>query len=77
MTPAATLTNDALAVLTSTRSLPLLAVVSVKFAACVTLWVTRRRTRLSLEQLDEWQLRDVGLTPDAARAEARKVFWRA
>ncbi|MEQ6203837.1 DUF1127 domain-containing protein [Sulfitobacter sp. HNIBRBA2951] len=77
MTHAAILTNDALAVLNSSRSLPLLAVVSVKFAACVTKWGARRRTRLHLEQLDAWQLDDVGLTPDAARAEAQKVFWRA
>lgn len=77
MTHAAILTNDALAVLNSSRSLPLLAVVSVKFAACVTKWVTRRRTRLALDQLDAWQLDDVGLTPDAARVEARKVFWKA
>jgi uncharacterized protein YjiS (DUF1127 family) len=77
MTHAAILTNDALAVLNSTRSLPLLAVASVKFAACVTKWVTRRRTRLTLSQLEAWQLSDVGLTPDAARHEARKVFWQA
>ena len=77
MTHAAILTNDALAVLNSTRSLPLIAVVSVKFAACVTKWVTRRRTRLTLEQLDTWQLADVGLTPEATRREARKVFWQA
>ena len=77
MSSATILTNDALAVLNSARSMPLLAVLSVKFAACLTTWVTRRRTRLSLDQLDAWQLRDVGLTPDAARLEARKVFWRA
>jgi uncharacterized protein YjiS (DUF1127 family) len=77
MTHAAIPTNDALAVLNSARSLPLLAVVSVKFAACVTKWVTRRRTRLSLDHLEVWQLRDVGLTPDAAQREARKVFWKA
>ena len=77
MTHAAILTSDALAVLNSTRSLPLLAVISVKFAACVTKWVTRRRTRLALEHLEAWQLRDVGLTPDAAQREARKVFWQA
>jgi uncharacterized protein YjiS (DUF1127 family) len=77
MTHAAILTTDALAVLNSTRSLPLLAVVSVKFAACVTKWVTRRRTRLTLDQLDAWQLHDVGLTPSAAHREARKVFWKA
>ncbi len=77
MTHAAILTTDALSVLNTTRSLPLIAVLSVKFAACVTKWVTRRRTRLTLDQLDAWQLHDVGLTPAAARSEARKVFWRA
>lgn len=77
MTHAAILTSDALATLNSTRSLPLLAVVSVKFAACITKWVTRRRTRLSLQHLEAWQLTDVGLTPDAAYREARKVFWKA
>lgn len=77
MAQATVLTNDALAVLNSSRSLPLLAVVSVKFAASLTKWVTRRRTRLTLDQLEAWQLTDVGLTPDAARAEAQKVFWRA
>lgn len=68
---------DALAVLNGAASLPLLAVLSVKFAACVTKWVTRRRTRLALDSLEQWQLRDVGLTPDAARREASKVFWQA
>lgn len=77
MTHAAILTNDALAVLNATRSLPLLAVISVKFAACVTKWAARRRTRLSLEQLEVWQLRDVGITPNEAQDETRKVFWRA
>lgn len=77
MTQAAILTNDALAVLNSTRSLPLLAVLSVRFAATVTKWVTRYHTRRALQTLDAWQLEDVGLTPEAARAEARKVFWRA
>ncbi len=77
MSSAAILTNDALAVLNSSRSLPLLAVISVKFAACLTTWATRRRTRQSLDQLEAWQLRDVGLTPESARREARRVFWRA
>lgn len=77
MTHAAILTHDALAVLNSTRSLPLLAVAGVKFAACMTTWVTRRRTRQALSQLDAGQLCDVGLTPDAALREARKVFWQA
>ncbi|MEQ6247934.1 DUF1127 domain-containing protein [Sulfitobacter sp. HNIBRBA3233] len=69
--------TDALTVLTTARTLPLVAVASVKFAACVTEWVTRRRTRLALDHLEDWQLRDVGLTPSAAQREAQKVFWRA
>ena len=77
MTQAVIPTSDALAILNTSRSLPLLAVMSVKFAAVVTKWATRHRTRLSLEQLEAWQLTDVGLTPDAARSEALKVFWRA
>ena len=76
MAHATTRIPDALAVLTSAKSLPLAAVLSVKFAACVTNWATRRRTRLTLRGLDDWQLRDVGLTPDAAHREAQKVFWR-
>jgi uncharacterized protein YjiS (DUF1127 family) len=77
MAHAAPLTNEALAVLNTSRSLPLLAVASVSFAACVTKWATRRRTRQTLENLENWQLGDVGLTPSAARRETKKVFWQA
>ncbi|MBB3994544.1 uncharacterized protein YjiS (DUF1127 family) [Sulfitobacter undariae] len=77
MTRAVTMNSDALTVLNTARSLPLLAVVSIKFAACVTKWVTRRQTRLALDQLEAWQLDDLGLTPAAAYDEARKVFWKA
>lgn len=77
MTRTAMLTNDALATLTTSRSLPLLAVLSVTFAACVTKWATRRRTRRALDTLEGWQLRDVGLTPRGANSEARKVFWQS
>jgi uncharacterized protein YjiS (DUF1127 family) len=77
MTQTAILTNDALAVLNASRSMPFMAVLSVKFAASVTLWVTRSHSRRALQQLEPWQLRDVGLTPEAARTEARKVFWQA
>ncbi len=76
MSRAAPLTSDALAVLNASHSLPLVAKLSVKFAANVTTWGARRRTRLALETLEDWQLRDVGLTPVAAHREARKVFWK-
>ncbi|KIN72296.1 DUF1127 domain-containing protein [Sulfitobacter guttiformis] len=77
MAQASVLTNEDLTVLNATRSIPLLAVLSVKFAACLTKWATRRRTRLDLDKLEKWQLRDVGLTPGAALSETRKVFWKA
>ncbi len=77
MSRAAPMTTDALAAHSTTRSLSLLAVISVKFVACMTKWATRRQTRLPLAHLEAWQLDDVGLTPTAAHIEARKVFWKA
>jgi len=77
MSRAAPLTTDALAALGTARSIPLSAVISVKFAATLTKWATRRQTGQCLDQLEIWQLDDLGLTPTAARTEARKVFWQA
>lgn len=37
---------------------------------------TRRRDRNRLAHLDDHILRDIGLTPDQARAECTKPFWR-
>ncbi|MDF1727704.1 MAG: DUF1127 domain-containing protein [Sulfitobacter sp.] len=55
---------------------PLVALLAVGFAVCVTTWATRRRTRLALSRLEPWQLRDVGLTPAQASHEASRVFWQ-
>ncbi|MEM6941769.1 MAG: DUF1127 domain-containing protein [Pseudomonadota bacterium] len=63
-------------VLLSQSEVPFVAKLAVKFAVLLTTWVTRRRTRLALSRLEPWQLRDVGLTPDEAFLEARRVFWR-
>lgn len=41
------------------------------------LWLRRARTRRALAELDERLLRDVGLDPMTARAEASLPFWRA
>lgn len=76
MTQTLTLSPDAITIL-SQRGLPVTALIAVKFAVCVTTWATRRRTRLALRQLEPWQLSDVGLTPDQARIEAARVFWKA
>ncbi|MFE1598852.1 DUF1127 domain-containing protein [Methylobacterium sp. ID0610] len=40
------------------------------------LWLWRSRTRRELADLSPEQLRDVGLSPAAVRAELRKPFWR-
>ncbi|MBM1631962.1 DUF1127 domain-containing protein [Sulfitobacter mediterraneus] len=58
------------------RGMPIVAILAVKFAVCVTDWATRYRTRQALKQLEPWQLRDVGLTPDQALSEASRVFWK-
>ncbi|MGB3246277.1 MAG: DUF1127 domain-containing protein [Sulfitobacter sp.] len=76
MTHALTLSTETLSILNQ-RGLPVLALMAVKFAVCVTKWATRRRTRIALSKLDAHQMADVGLTPEQAFSEAARVFWRA
>ncbi|MFM9849637.1 MAG: DUF1127 domain-containing protein [Hyphomicrobiaceae bacterium] len=38
-------------------------------------WMERSRQRQALSDLDEHQLKDIGLSRAAAMAEARKSFW--
>ena len=40
-------------------------------------WDLRRRTRKDLRGLTDYMLKDIGLDPEAAMAEAAKPFWRA
>ena len=75
MTHARPMPTDAFSIL-SQPHLPVAAYWAVAFAVLVTKWTTRRRTRRALTQLEPWQLRDVGLTPDKAYIESRRVFWR-
>ena len=77
MTRTSPLSPDTLAYLTAARNVPTLAYVAVEFAACVSIWATRRQTRRALEQLSIWQLDDVGLTPLEAHRETSKAFWQA
>ncbi|MDW4497756.1 DUF1127 domain-containing protein [Sulfitobacter sp. D35] len=76
MTQAMTLAPETLTYLSQTRTMPVVAVVAIKLAVVLSKWETRRRSRQALAQLTAWQLRDVGLTPDQARDEAAKSFWR-
>jgi uncharacterized protein YjiS (DUF1127 family) len=36
----------------------------------------RQQQRRALRELDRHTLRDIGITPDQARSEARKPFWQ-
>jgi len=45
-------------------------------ARLVLAWIERRRQRAALSELDAHLLRDIGVSPEAARAEAEKPFWR-
>lgn len=38
-------------------------------------WSERRRSRIALARLDDRLLRDIGLDPMAAGAEAMRLFW--
>ncbi len=76
MALALTLSTEALGILNQ-RGLPVLALIAVKFAVCVTKWAIRHRTRRALATLEPWQLRDVGLTPEQAETEAARAFWNA
>jgi len=41
----------------------------------VALWLARRRERRALGELDDYLLRDIGLSPEAARIEAGMLCW--
>jgi len=77
MTHRSTTPADHLAYLTAQSAMPAASVIAVRVAFVVSQWATRRRTRRALTQLNDHQLRDVGLTPAEAFTESRRVFWRA
>lgn len=47
-----------------------------KLVACISLWRCRARTRKQLLQLEDRQLRDIGIERSNAVEEARKPFWQ-
>ncbi|WP_170480489.1 DUF1127 domain-containing protein [Ruegeria arenilitoris] len=67
--------TPALALLNDSPRLPLIAALAVQFAATVTKWEQRRRSRLNLGKLDDRLLRDVGLTRFQAHDEIGLYFW--
>ncbi|MBV2361108.1 DUF1127 domain-containing protein [Thalassococcus sp. CAU 1522] len=67
--------RSALATLEATRPLPVLAGIALRVAVVLAVWSQRRRTRIALADLDAHMLRDIGIEPEIARAEARRPFW--
>ena len=68
--------SSALTHLSTRTTLPLMSQVAIKVAYVVLLWSQRRRTRNALSDLSPHALRDIGISPDDARIEASKPFWR-
>lgn len=60
----------------ATQPLPVIAKWAIAFAAAVTLWDRRARTRKSLARLDHADLHDIGITPEQAREEISKRYWQ-
>jgi uncharacterized protein YjiS (DUF1127 family) len=56
--------------------LPAASVAFLRAAVLFAKWDTLRRTRKDLMDLDTHTLRDIGLTPDQARIEAKRPFWQ-
>ena len=74
-----TMTTTNLQILTNHNAnaqLPAVARAALSFAAVVTEWDKRTRTRRALARLSKAQLEDVGLTLHDARVEARKKMWQ-
>jgi uncharacterized protein YjiS (DUF1127 family) len=65
-----------LALLNDQARLPSAAHVLIAIAVVLTRWDRYRRTRKTLKNLEPHLLKDIGLTSDAARHEAKKPFWQ-
>ena len=72
-----TLHTPSLTLLNASPRLPLIAAMAVRFAAAVTVWEQRRRSRVNLSTLDDRLLQDVGLTRLQADRECRRTFWQS
>jgi uncharacterized protein YjiS (DUF1127 family) len=58
-------------------SLPPLSRLALAAAIRVVTWEQRRRTRNALKLLDRHLIKDIGLDPLTAEAEATRPFWRS
>jgi len=58
------------------RFAPLRPATPKTFRRLLVCWVERARQRRALAELARERLEDLGLTPEQARGEAAKPFWR-
>ena len=58
------------------RQLTPVAKVAIYIAAVAVSWAERRRSRIALGNLDDHQLRDIGITREQACDEASRPFWQ-
>ncbi len=56
--------------------IPTAAMAALKVAQTLTVWSERTRSREALRDMDKDRLNDIGLTPEQARLESTKPFWR-
>ena len=64
-----------LAYLSRQNAVPATARLAIGVAVTVTKWHVHARTRRDLRDLEPHLLRDIGLTADQARTEAKRPFW--
>ncbi|WP_380052295.1 DUF1127 domain-containing protein [Falsihalocynthiibacter sp. SS001] len=62
--------------LESRRTLPPLGLLALRVAVIVTKWDQRARTRRSLNNMTDSDLKDIGITRGEALTEARRPFWK-
>lgn len=67
--------TPALTLLNASPRMPLIAQLAVRFAATVTVWEQRRRTRVNLSYLDDRLLKDIGMDRPRAERECHRPFW--
>ncbi len=69
--------RSALEQLGARTTLPTPSRLAVKAAWVYLVWVQRYQSRRDLARLEGHLLDDIGLTPQEARVESRKWFWRS
>lgn len=63
--------------LSNRAHLPALSQWAIRFAMVIVTWDDRSKMRYNLRNMPAHQLEDMGITPEQARIECRKPFWKS